>query len=58
MEFFMNQDIKFEPLMEAKYVVMSMLGLRSDGSPVEEFKAIKAYLGQKGLDKIDLEKYI
>ena len=37
---------------------MSMLGLRSDGSPQEEFKAIQAYLGQKGLDKIDLEKYI
>ena len=44
--------------MEAKYIVMSMLGLRSDGTPAEEFKAIQAYLGQKGLDKIDLEKYI
>lgn len=57
-EYFMNQEVKFEPLMEAKYIVMSMLGLRSDGTPAEEFKAIQAYLGQKGLDKIDLEKYI
>ena len=40
LDYFMNQDIKYEPLMEAKYVVMSMLGLRSDGTPEEEFKAI------------------